>query len=123
MPVEMLQLCSYRPSLFQNLNFEIVQGDTLLFPGIEVLLTPGHTPGTQSVMVETAQGRVAISGFCSVKENFFPPETIKQTFPVIPPGIMIDSLEAYDSALRLKETADIVIPLHERETLAIKSIP
>lgn len=114
---------SYRPSLFQNLNFDVVQGDTLLFPGIEVLLTPGHTPGTQSVMVETEQGRVAISGFCSVKENFFPPEPVNQVFPVIPPGIMVDSLEAYDSALRIKETADIVIPLHERETVAKRSIP
>jgi len=114
---------SYRRELFQDLNFEVVQGDVRLFPGLEVLLTPGHTPGTQSVIVETEQGRVALSGFCSVKENFFPPDPIKNAFPVIPPGIMVDSLAAYDSALRIKELGDIVIPLHERGTLAQISIP
>ena len=114
---------SYRSELFQNLNFDVVQGDYFLFPGIEVLLTPGHTAGAQSVVVDTEQGKAVIAGFCSVKENFFPPEPISNTFPVIPPGIMIDSLEAYDSALRVKAAADIVIPLHEKETVSIKAIP
>ena len=109
--------------LGENLNFEEIQGDHSIFPGIDVLLTPGHTPGAQSVVIETCKGKAVIAGFCSVKDNFFPPEPIHDTFPVIPPGIMTDTIQAYNSALRVKEIADIVIPLHEKETLSIKTIP
>jgi len=114
---------SYRRNLIENITFDAVQGDTSLFPGVAVILTPGHTPGAQSVAVETAKGKVIIAGFCSVKENFFPPEPVNNTFPVIPPGIMVNSMEAYDSALRIKQLADIVIPLHECETISVKTIP
>jgi glyoxylase-like metal-dependent hydrolase (beta-lactamase superfamily II) len=114
---------SYRTNLIEGLNFAEVQGDTLIFPGIEVILTPGHTPGCQSVVIDTAIGKVTIAGFCSVKENFFPPETVKNTHPVIPPGIMVNSMEAYDSALRIKGLSDLVVPLHERETLSVQKIP
>ena len=114
---------SYRSELFKKLNFEEVQGDTPVLPGIEVLLTPGHTPGGQSVAIETSKGRAVIAGFCSVKDNFFPPEPIDDTFPVIPSGILTDTIQAYNSALRIKEIADIVIPLHEKETLSKKTIP
>jgi hypothetical protein len=75
------------------------------------------------VAIDTAIGRVTIAGFCSVKENFFPPETVKSTLPVIPPGIMVNSMEAYNSALRIKELSALVVPLHERETLSVQKIP
>jgi len=114
---------SYRSELFKKLNFEEVQGDTAVLPGIAVLLTPGHSPGAQSVVIDTSKGKAVIAGFCSVKENFFPPEPIHTSFPVIPPGIMTDAIQAYNSVLRVKEAADMVIPLHEKETLSIKTIP
>ena len=107
----------------KDLKFEVVQGDTRIFPGVEVLLTQGHTPGCQSVAVDTAHGKAIIAGFCSIKENFFPLDPINNAFPVIPPGISVNSLEAFDSTLRVKESADIVIPLHEEEMLLRKSIP
>jgi N-acyl homoserine lactone hydrolase len=36
-----------------NLRYRIVEGDALLAPGVQVLLTPGHSDGHQSVFVET----------------------------------------------------------------------
>jgi len=42
------------PNRYWNLphrRFELLEGDTELFPGVEAILTPGHAPGHQSVMV------------------------------------------------------------------------
>jgi N-acyl homoserine lactone hydrolase len=94
-----------------KMKLRILNGDKEIVEGIRVLLTPGHSPGCQSVMVETAKGPAIISGFCCTKENFEPPEPIKSAMPVIPPGLHTDVLKAYDSMLRIKALAKIVIPL------------
>lgn len=39
-----------------HLNWRVVDGDVELLPGVRLLETPGHTPGHQSVLVETASG-------------------------------------------------------------------
>lgn len=39
-----------------SLHYRFVNGDTELAPGITLLLTPGHTPGHQSVLVQTNNG-------------------------------------------------------------------
>ncbi|WP_455392059.1 N-acyl homoserine lactonase family protein [[Eubacterium] cellulosolvens] len=42
----------YIPQLFDGLTFTTVSGDHEVVPGISTLLTSGHTPGHQSVMVD-----------------------------------------------------------------------
>jgi N-acyl homoserine lactone hydrolase len=37
---------------FMNARFELLDGDALVFPGLSVLATPGHTVGHQSVVVD-----------------------------------------------------------------------
>jgi N-acyl homoserine lactone hydrolase len=39
-----------------------LDGDTELFDGVSVLSTPGHSPGHQSVLVETREGLVVLGG-------------------------------------------------------------
>jgi N-acyl homoserine lactone hydrolase len=39
-----------------------VDGDAELFDGVSVLFTPGHSPGHQSVLVETDDGLVVLGG-------------------------------------------------------------
>jgi hypothetical protein len=43
--------------------------------------------------------------------------------PVIPPGILLDHFQAYDSMLKVKGMADIIITLHEDEYVYKDSIP
>ena len=43
-------------------DYRPVAGDHDLFPGIGVIATPGHTPGHQSMAVETAGGRTVLAG-------------------------------------------------------------
>ena len=102
----------YDRKLLEDSKFIILKGNAKIMDGIEVLYTPGHSPGSQSVVIETDKGKTIIAGFCSVGSNFNPPDDIKKRFPVIAPQ-SIDVLQAYDSTLMVKWLADIIIPLHD----------
>jgi len=104
--------------LLDEINFDIVKGDKEIVRGVKVLLTPGHSPGSQSVAIETEKGIALITGFCCINENF-----IEGVWPVTPPGIHANAVQAYDSMLRVKEIADIIIPLHESTFAKKKVIP
>ena len=41
---------------------EILDGDAELFPGIRCVMMPGHTPGHQSIYVDTPTGQTIIAG-------------------------------------------------------------
>ena len=110
-------------SLLEGLDFQIVDGDTQIVEGVRVIFTPGHTRGGQSVVVDTAKGKVVVSGLCTIRDNFEPPEPIRKLMPVIPPGIHLDAREAFDSLMRIKQEADIVVPLHDAEFALRETIP
>lgn len=114
---------SYNLGFLKDLAFRVVYGDCEILPGIRVLFAPGHTPGTQAVAIETSKGTAVISGFCCIKENFFPPEKMRTKWPVIAPGVSCNSLQAFDTALRLKSLADIILPQHDMEFADMKAIP
>jgi N-acyl homoserine lactone hydrolase len=113
----------YRKEFYEGLRFEVIDGDAEILPGIDVFLTPGHTPGGQSVAIRTNEGIAAITGFCCIRENFEPPQTVKDIMPIITPGVHMNTLELEESCLRLKEIADIIIPSHELAFLQKDSIP
>jgi glyoxylase-like metal-dependent hydrolase (beta-lactamase superfamily II) len=45
-----------------GIDYRQVAGDYELRPGIRVIATPGHTPGHQSMLVETSDGRAVLAG-------------------------------------------------------------
>lgn len=108
---------SYNRDWYEGLNFRTVNGDTEIFPGVEVIFTPGHTPGAQSVSIETQKGKVVISGFCSLDANFsdFEGDII--------PGVHTDIFEAYESIVRVRGLGGTIIPLHSERVLGLESIP
>ena len=56
-------------------------------------------------------------------ENFFPPKEIKgMEMDVIPPGTHVNVYEAYDIMLKIKDRADILLPLHEPKFASIETI-
>ena len=95
----------YVPAFFKDVTFEQITGDESLFPGIKVLRVPGHSAGSQAVIVETDEGRAAVSGFCCVAENF------EKENPAIP-GIHENVQQAYDSLYKLVDLVDIIFPTH-----------
>lgn len=114
---------SFHKEFFDGLNFEVISGDTRISEEISVISTPGHTPGGQSVCIKTAQGIVVIAGLCTIQENFEPPSPLNQTMPVITPAFHINVLEAYDSLLKIKAVADMVIAPHDSKFQQMSSIP
>lgn len=113
-----LQSHYYPAELLEGWKVKLIKGDYELYPGITIMLTPGHTPGTQSVMIDTKKGKVAIAGFCSTYDTFQDPkEALPEGHPcrhweVFTPSIASDLEEAYNSTLRVKSMADIVLPCH-----------
>ncbi len=107
----------YPDILDDNPHVVTVTGDTEILPGIELILSPGHSPGGQSVAVDTAQGRAIITGFCCNEKNF------PRSGPAIPSGVHIDLIAAYESAQKIRGMADILIPLHAMSVGSRSCIP
>ena len=67
--------------------------------------------------VNTSGGRAVITGFCCNDKNF------PSAGPAIAPGVHIDLTEAYDTIQKIKEMADILIPLHDLNVGTRETIP
>ena len=116
-----VQVFTYLKDKFEDINFEVIEGDKEIIDGIRVILTPGHSAGAQSVVVETAKGRAVITGFCCINTNFNPPRELG--LPVIPPGILLNTIQAYDSMIKMKGLADIIVPIHDASFIDKDRIP
>lgn len=87
-------------------------GDHEVMPGMKVLLTPGHSPGGRSVEVSFRGGKTIITGFCAQMSTFIQTPAMKaRGMEVAAAGLHTDCREVYDSALKVKQTADIIVPL------------
>ena len=107
----------YYPDVLDGVDVVEVEGDANILDGIDVIFSPGHTVGGQSVAINTSEGKAIITGFCCNDKNF------PQTGPAITPGVHISATEAYDSIQKVKEMADILIPLHDLSIGKMKAIP
>ena len=107
----------YYSDILDDVQVVEIEGDSNIFDGIDVIFSPGHTVGGQSVAVNTAEGRAVITGFCCNDKNF------PTAGPAVAPGVHIDLTAAYDSIQKIKEMADILIPLHDPAVGTRKTIP
>ena len=114
----------YDEKLFDSLRFEVIDGDFEISEDVNVLFTPGHSPGSQSVSVRTDKGIAIIAGLCSILDNYNPPALPDgKTIPVVAPAIHTHLFEAYDSLMRIKDLADIILPIHEPAFLTKNVVP
>ena len=109
--------------IYADLKFIVINGNYEVAPGIELIPAPGYSPGSQAVIINTEKGKAVITGFCCLHDNFNPPESIKAYSPVIVPGIHTDPIAAFESAIRIKGLADILICQHDPSFAKVKSIP
>jgi glyoxylase-like metal-dependent hydrolase (beta-lactamase superfamily II) len=106
--------------LYDSKRFEVIDGDLDIEPGIKVLLTPGHTVGSQSVAIQSGDKVVVVTGFCCVDENF---EPLDASSEIIPIGIYVNTFDAYYSMKRVKDMADVIVALHGKKFLNTNRIP
>ena len=106
-----------------NGQIETITEDREIVPGIQVIHTPAHTEGGLTVLVETDKGKAAITGFCVIRENFFPPKPVQALeMEVIPPGTHVNVYESYRILQQIKKQADILLPLHDPAFAGIDTI-
>ena len=86
-------------------NLDVIDGSTEIAPGLSVLPVPGHTPGSQAIVVDTAAGRFCISG-----DSVCTYENIERD---VPPGFHVDVDASMDSMDRMRGVADHVLPSHD----------
>lgn len=116
----------------------LVDGGYRLREGFELLHTPGHTHGSQSVVVRTEAGPIAMVGdlgYC--RHNFEPGissilDAHGESVPVtptdvqyIPPGLHVDTEACYESYDRIRERVGqdgVMLGGHDAEVLG-RSFP
>lgn len=96
----------------RDVKWRIIDGDTILMPGLTVLLTPGHTLGSQVLMVDLPQsGTIMLTG-----DAFLDLECLERE---IIPGIYADRGDALRSLRKIKVMAELrkanVFPSHDWE--------
>jgi glyoxylase-like metal-dependent hydrolase (beta-lactamase superfamily II) len=119
-PAHPLFASTYAPretyAAIEALDLELLDGDREILPGLRLMVTPGHSPAGQSIVVQTAAGPHVIVGMCTIAENFWPSEDVlaKGTYEVIPTGMHIDPIVCYDSMLAIKAIPEArILPFHD----------
>lgn len=96
----------FLPTLARNRDrIKFIEGDIAIADGIEVWLHGGHTPGSQMVAVNTANGTCVITG-----DNIMTYENMKNNIPV---GLFCSIHECLKAMERIKKQADFFIPSHD----------
>jgi len=96
-------------------RFHVVEGDAEVADGISVIHLPGHTPGSQGVLVETAGGRYLIAGDTV---NTYRNWEGDGTLPHIVNGSLMSLPDHWESFERIAATGATVIPSHDPLVLA-----
>lgn len=95
-------------------NMETVDGDVEIAPGISTVLLPGHTPGSQGILVEADGGRYLIAGDCVPTYENWEGDALASH---IPDGLYYD-LGAYAKSFRkIEDLGAEVIPSHDAAVL------
>jgi N-acyl homoserine lactone hydrolase len=91
-------------------GLKVINGDFSLAKGIDILHSPGHTPGMSTLMVETAAGIHAIaSDNVPLDQGHRGPGQDEW----IPPGVHVNLDQFYASMSRISALADYVLPAHD----------
>ncbi len=107
----------YPPGFIEMVNgysdVRMIERPIRLAGGIEIIETPGHTHGSISVLVQTANGTVAIAGDAIISKKL----SLQRAFalPEIPEfgELCTDKSLALSSMDRILAGADMVIPGHD----------
>lgn len=109
------QLIKMRPPWLKAIErTEFIDGDMEIFPGINIVKIPGHTPGFHGVNVKTSKGNYFIaSDFCPLFDNWQgAPQGLPPLKHIVSP-IHVD-LEVYHASFaKVEKIADFVLPGHD----------
>lgn len=97
-----------------ELTYELHEGDAEIVPGVHVVLTDGHTPGHQSLVVDLPVGRFLLTGDAAYER--------RQLDRLVPPPVTTDDGAAVRSLARIRafEVRDgaTILVNHDQKTWA-----
>jgi N-acyl homoserine lactone hydrolase len=99
-------------------RFHIVRGDTGIAPGIGVIHLPGHSPGSQGVLVSTRGQRFLIAGDCVGSYENWEGDDVADH---LPSGTFTSLVDYMASFRRIEELECIVIPSHDPAVVAARA--
>jgi glyoxylase-like metal-dependent hydrolase (beta-lactamase superfamily II) len=89
-------------------RLQLVNGDMNIGPGLDIMLGPGHTIGTQSLAVPTAEGTAVVASDCGhLARNF------KEDTPSMLITDLIGWMETYDKVRAKASSVDLCFPGHD----------
>jgi N-acyl homoserine lactone hydrolase len=91
-------------------RLELVDGDVELADGLSLVTLPGHTPGSQGVVVGSGTDSLALAGDLIMVEENFADE--------VPVGLHTSVDDWYVSVSKLKGLTDRVVPSHDMRVFA-----
>lgn len=112
-----IQRNAYNQELLAKSKYSTLDGDNEIIDGISVITTPGHSPGSQSVIVNTKEGHYIIVG------DLICLYTCIEREPAIINGLHTNLFEYYDSIEKVLKTGYKILPGHEPKILAHSVFP
>ncbi|TET87064.1 MAG: N-acyl homoserine lactonase family protein [Desulfobacteraceae bacterium] len=100
---------------FVGRTFEKLDGEVEILPGIRIFPTPGHSPGHQSVSVDTEDGVHVIAGDAVFSYDNLDPAGEHLPFTLM--GRFMDIVAAWRSLEDIVSRADVVLPGHDMRVL------
>jgi len=90
-------------------QLSLVEDEAEIVPGIRVVWTGGHTVCSQAVLIDTAKGRVVLTG-----DVAYLYDNLEQDHPI---GLAVSLFESVAALRRLKAEGDILLPGHDAAIL------
>jgi glyoxylase-like metal-dependent hydrolase (beta-lactamase superfamily II) len=101
---------------FVGCQFELAEGVAEIVPGVTVFPTPGHTPGHQSVQVETAVGNCVICGDAVFLYRNMEPR-LEEHWRYWVQQRFVSMIDGWQSMEEIDRRADFILPGHDRKVL------
>ena len=89
-------------------KLRLLHGDTEILPGIECLLSPGHTVALQTVAVNTAKGKAIIASDCG--HSF---RNIKEGWPSVLITDLVAWMKSFDRIKAGASSVELIFPGHD----------
>ncbi len=97
---------------FTGCHFEMVEGEQTIVPGVRVFPTPGHTPGSMSVAIDTAAGTgVAVGDAVFQYRNMEP--YMPEHWRYWTQARYVSMIDGWKSLEEIDRRADFILPCHD----------